>query len=218
MLQLAMPKKKNTKKRPTRSLIVRALTPSTVSSALNIGLSAIAVGLLLIIFMTNAGALQQNLINWHRDEPDRSLTLPGQDPPQNNQPALASNWPVLVLWATVGLLLYGLATYIVHTFTRAAHFKRTYTYVSALPPEVFETLVRQLELRCTALIILFGLAYVLAVQIVPYCILLIQAAAADLSSPHGVVYTFASFLVLTISLHALTVFARLSLGRTRLFT
>lgn len=215
MLLLVMTRKRNIKK--TKHPISRILTPSWVS-----GLTAIAIALLLtggtiIVFLQNTGSLEHQLISWQAQS-TKPLTTPDETLPENDQPNLASSWPLIIFWSLVGLAVYAISTYIVHTATRTAHFNKTLQTLKKQPTNVLESLVEHMALRIVAFVTLVWLASVFVRWIIPYCILVSHASATDLASASGILYALLSMAIITVSLHLMAIFLRLSLGKTRIFT
>ncbi len=177
----------------------------------------ILTALLLIVFMTNNGALKQHLLVWQQGSFSRPLTMPGEELPPNPSPSLSSTWPLIIFWGLIGILTYTLSSYIVHTFQRSLKFKKTFHEIEALPASTIEQLIEHMLLRCVAFIVVAILLVVLLKSVVPYIILLTQASASNFVSINGLAYSIFSVIILVASLHIIVVFMRLSFGKNRIF-
>lgn len=202
------------KKHPVHRLI----TPSWLSGITALSVALLLTGGAIIIFMTHAGVLQQHLLVWQQDQRQTALTTPDETLPENDRPSFGTSWPLIIGWGFVGLLIYGLSSYIVHTLQRTFRFNTTLKDMKRQPRHAMETLVEHLLLRIIATVALFGLLIVVVRRIIPYCVLIAHASASDFRSVHGFLYALLSVVVLVLSMHIITIFLRLSLGKIRIFS
>ncbi|MDL2363198.1 MAG: hypothetical protein QFB86_02340 [Patescibacteria group bacterium] len=200
------------------SPFLRLLTPSWVSALFivifSVGLTAGVIG----VFLANTSDLQQYLTTLQQKDEPKPLTMPGQVLVEDDKPALLTSWPLMLVWGLTGLVVYSLATYAVQAITESVRFRQSLGYVNARPKQAVTEFIEHIILRGLASFIVIILLIVILRKVVPYCILAAHAAASDLVTLNGLEYTFVSAGVMAVSLHVLTIFVRLSLGRTRVVT
>jgi hypothetical protein len=194
------------------------LTPSWLS-----GLVAIVAGLVvsfgvIIVFSLNNSALQQQLLAWEQTQPRSAMTSPYQNLPENDHPTLKGSWPLLLVWGGVGMLVYAAVAIVLHDLGRAEELRESLNYVNARPQTALATTAEHLLLRLIAFVVLVVVAIFCLRQVIPYCITAADASAADFFSLDGGLYALLSFGPIAVSLHVLTILARLSLGRSRVFS
>lgn len=204
--------------REDRQAISLLLTPSWMS-----GLIAVLVGLIvcvgvITIFNYNNTDVQKQLITWQQSKPDRKLTTPDQVVEADDTPTLQGSWPLIVLWSVIGLLVYGIAVFIVHSLQSAKQITDSLGYVNAKPETVLISTAEHILIRLLALGVLIGGAYLFWYKVIPYAINAARVAALDSLSFSGAMAALLSFVSIALSLHVLTIFLRLSLARTRVFS
>jgi hypothetical protein len=190
--------------------IRRLITPSRFS----------AVTIVLIASLLCAGIVllhNPHMLGLYNTSPPKTLT-PEDIPIHNSSSGLATNWPIIVFWWVVGLPIYALAYYLVHTAQRASHAKRTYKQLKRLPAPSMEVLVEHLLLRMTALVTFIFLCILFVRNVVPFSALTLKTAvdsADNLVTLSGIILVI---LLLVVALHLLTIFLRLSLGKLRILS
>lgn len=203
--------------REDRTLINQILTPSWLS-----GLIAVIAGLAICIgvgvaFHYNNTSVQQQIISWQQSKPQRALTTPDQELEENDQPTLAGSWPLILLWSAVGLVVYAIAAYIVHSIQSAKQLKDSLGYTHTDRTTVIKSTIEHFLIRFIALLLFVGGCSLFVNRVIPYSITAARSAAVDLFSASGTVSFILSFASVTISLHILTVLLRLALARPRVF-
>jgi hypothetical protein len=201
-----------------RQLFNLLLTPSWLS-----GLIAIGCGLILTIgvitaFNVNNSAVQQQLTKWQQDQPAKPLTTPDQTVTSEGRPKLKDSWPLLVVWSGIGLAVYILMASVVHSLSEAEALRESLGYVNANPKTALEITAGHVALRIVAFAGLIVLARIFYKEIIPYAITAAHASAVDIISITGILYAVLSCAIVIVSIHLLTIFLRLSLGRTRTFS
>lgn len=201
-----------------KKLIGLLLTPSWLS-----GMIAVMAGLILsagviLVFSLNTSSFQQQLIVWQQDQPERALTQPGTYVGSEGRPQLKDSWPLLVVWAGVGLIVYMITAALVHSLSNAAAIRQSMGYVHANPTKTLEITVGHIILRLIAAVALVIMVKIFIDQVIPYAITAAHASASDLVSVTGILYAFVAFAIVAVSLHLQTIFLRLTLGRARIFS
>lgn len=197
--------------------LLKVLTPSWLSGLVAIVISLVLTVGVIVGFSMNNSTVNQQLAAWQQDQPEPDRTEPGEYL-ETPKPTLQTTWPLMVVWAVIGLFVYSVAAAIIRSLTRAAELKESLNYVNAKPDIMLKTAVEHLMLRVVAGIVLIVLATVFMQQVVPYAITAAHASASDLVSLTGVLYVLLAFAVTTISLHMQVIFVRLTLGRIRIFS
>lgn len=193
------------------------LTPSWLS-----GLLAVSAGLIItigviVVFSLHTSGVQQQLTAWQINKPQRALTTPDEVLAENDRPSLSQSWPLVVVWAGIGLAVYAVAAAIVRSLSNAEDLRESLDYVNARPHELLKETIEHAALRFAAAILLVALTLAMIKKVLPYCITASHASAGDILSPVGILYMLLSFAVLVISLHIETILLRLTLGRVRIF-
>lgn len=194
------------------------LTPSWLS-----GLLAVVVGLIICVgtiavFHYNDTTMQKQLIAWQQSKPEKPLTTPEQVLEENDKPTLKGSWPLIVVWSITGLVVYLIAVYVVHSIESTKQFADSINYVNSRPESVLVATAEKLTLRFVSFLFLIATGYLVWHNVIPYGIMAGRVAALDLLSVGGILAAILSFSVVALSLHVLTVFARLTLGRPRVFS
>ncbi|MEK7594499.1 MAG: hypothetical protein AAB436_02590 [Patescibacteria group bacterium] len=199
-----------------RKVIELLLTPSWLSGMIAIVLALVISGGAIIAFEIHNDSLTQQLLSWQQDKPEKPLTTPDQIVVAE-KPTLQSSWPLLVLWSLMGLVVYAIAAWIIHSIAKAAEVRESLKYVNAKPDALLTTTAEHLVLRILGSVVLVSFVVVFWKVIIPYSITAAHAAAADLLSLEGVLYGLLSFSLVVVSAHALTIALRLALGTVRVF-
>ncbi len=200
-----------------RKVIGLLLSPSWLSAVIAITLAlVISIGA-IVAFEIHNDSLTQQLLTWQQtSKPQEKLTTPDQIV-ASEKPTIQTSWPLLVLWSMTGLLVYSIAAGIIHSFAKAEEVRESLNYMNSEPKALLATTAEHLILRVLGSILLVGSAIAFWKLIVPYSITASHAAAADLFSLDGVLFTLISFSLILVSAHALTICLRLALGTVRVF-
>jgi hypothetical protein len=199
-----------------RRLLGSLLSPSWLS-----GLVVVIIGLVItlgtfITFNFDTSAIQQQLVSWQQNQPERPLTTPYESLP-SSKPTLQNTWPLLLVWGIVGLVVYAVAINVTRALSDAAKLRQTMDYVNALPKAMLEFVVGHIALRVLAVLMAAGLLWLFFKQTIPYSITAAHASAVEPASLNGFVYALLSFAIVVVHLHLIIIFARLATGRPRVF-
>lgn len=191
------------------------LTPSWAS-----GLIAVIVGLVLSLgvigaYSLNNSAVQRQLNVWQQEQPQKELTKPGEIVTADPTPQLKDSWPLLIVWAGVGLIVYVIAAAMVHALSDAEALRESMGYVHADPAKTLEITIGHIILRLLAFAGLVAVVIAFYREVIPYCITAAHAAAGDLLSLEGLLYGILAFAVAALGVQIITIFLRMSLGRAR---
>jgi|GEM_PF-1039499 len=200
-----------------QKVISQLLAPSSLSGLLAILIGLVITGGVLIVFATNDSAVQQQLIAWQPHNTPKALTTPSQHLEESDKPTLKGSWPLLIVWSGVGLIVYGIAMAIVRSISSAKELTEELEYVNAKPVLELEIAVEHFIGRFVSATIAIGLCAVFVKQVIPYSITAAHAAAADILSGTGLEYSLLSFAIVVVTLHIITIFSRLAVGRVRIF-
>lgn len=199
-------------------LLSLLLSPSWLS-----GLIAVLCGLVMTLgtitaFSFSNSYIQQQLIVRQQEEPVKPLTKPGEPVPNSNESGLQNSWPLLIIWAGVGLIVYMITAAFVHSLSDAEALRESLGYVNAKPLATLEIAFGHAILRVVAAIGLIILLKVFYDQVIPYAITASRASALEPTTLIGVLYAFLSFAIIVVAIHLQTMFLRLALGRPRIFS
>jgi len=200
-----------------KSNLDELLQPSWLS-----GLIAVTVGLVvtvgvLLVFSFNNSPFQQQLTSLQNTS-SPTLTLPGQAPPGTTENSLENTWPLMGFWALVGLVIYFIVETVVNVFHNIEELREEMDYVHARRDLIVRTTVEYLLIRLLAVTVWLFFIDMFFKKIIPYSILAAHAAASDLHTWQGYLYALMSFFMIATSLQLHTIFLRLSLRRTRVFS
>lgn len=197
-----------------RKTISLLLSPSWLSGLVVVFVGFAITAGVIISFSVYNSPIQQQLITWQQSQPKPGPSA-YDERPLTEKPSLQNSWPLIAVWAIIGLGVYFIAASIIRSLNNAVELKKTMNYVNAKPDKILHTAVEHAILRIIASLILIGLFVSFLRHVMPYSITAAHAAAADLISVEGIVYAFLSFAVVIVSLHMQVIFLRLSLGRVR---
>lgn len=201
-----------------KQLIGQILSPSWLS-----GLIAVVAGLTIcigvgVVFHYNDTAVQKQIIAWQQSKPQRALTTPEQTLQENDKPTLKGSWPLILLWSVIGLLVYSIAAYIVHSIQSAKQLRDTLDYTNVNKETVIKSTVEHLLIRFMALILFVAGCSLFVNRVIPYSITAARVTAIDLFSISGILAAVLSFASVAVSLHILTILLRLTVARPRVFS
>lgn len=201
-----------------KELVGQILTPSWLSGLIAVvaGL-AISVGV-VVAFHYNNTSIQQQIITWQQAQPQRTLTTPDQELVENDNPTLQGSWPLILLWSAVGLVVYAIAAYIVHTIQSAKQLKDSLDYTNINRTTVLKSTIEHLLIRFIALVLFVCGCSLFVNRVIPYSITAARVTAIELLSVSGLISAILSFASIAISLHILTILLRLSVARARVFS
>lgn len=197
--------------------IGQLIKPSSLSLTVGILLGLIVTVGVIVAFATKNSAVQQQLVTWQTKT--THLTTPEENGSliENDKPTLAGSWPLLVIWAMVGIGVYALTMTIIHTITNAKELTESMEYVNAKPKWQMEVALEHFVMRFVSLVIFVCLTVVLVKQVLPYSITASHAAALDVISLDGALYAVLSFAIIVCTVHLQTIFLRLASGKLRVF-
>jgi hypothetical protein len=204
-----------------KNLFGQLLAPSWLSAMVAIIVGLIITLGVLIAFSVNNSSIQRQLVGWQQSQPEKpqkALTTPDQIVRSDDKPKLQDSWPLLVVWAGVGLLVYAITAWVIHSLGNAESLRESMGYVNARPREQLRAAAGHLILRGLALAILVILVYLFFHEVIPYSITAAHAGTVELPSTTGGLYALLSFLIIVVSIQMQTIFLRLSTGRVRVFS
>ncbi len=195
-------------------------SPSWISGLLAVSLGLIFSIGVIITFSLNTSSVQQQLISWQQDhdKPQRPLTQPGTLVTADEHPQLKDSWPLLIVWAGVGLLVYMMIAAAVHSLSEAEAVRESLGYVHANPAKTLQVTLGHVILRLSAAVALAVMVIIFYKQVIPYSITASRASTSDIQSINGVLYAILAFSIVALSWHLQAIFLRLSLGRARVFS
>lgn len=200
-----------------QKIIGQLLTPSFFSGVIAVLVGIVVTGGVLIAFASNTSSIEQQLIGWQPHNTPSSLTTPDQTLVENDKPTLKGSWPLLVVWSLVGLVVYAIAMSIARSLSDAKELTEELEYVNAKPALELEVAVEHFLARAVSGVVVICLLVVLVRQVIPYSITAAHAAAADIASGSGAEYALLSFAIIVVTLHVITIFTRLAVGKVRVF-
>lgn len=198
-----------------KKFLALLLTPSWIS-----GLVSVVVGLVLSLgvigaYTFSSASFQQQLDVWQQNQPQKELTKPGEYVGADQTPKVKDSWPLLVIWAGVGLIVYLITAAIVHSLSSAAELRHSLGYVHADKEKTIGITIGHIILRLIAFVALVAMLVIFYKRVIPYCITASHAAASDLLTLQGLLYGVLSFSMAALGIHMITVFARMAIGRPR---
>ncbi len=194
----------------------KVLSPTWISGLI-IVLSAILVtGGAMVTFSLSHSAFKQDLIGWEQSHTD-SLSITGQST-QSVTPDLQNSWPLILVWAGVGLLTYTIASSIVRFILETIEFRRELNYVHANRRSMLAVTLEHLFMRLASAILLLLLILLFVYHVLPYAISAAQASAGHIFTVDGVRNAIFSFIFTMLCVYFATVLLRLSIGKARVFS
>jgi hypothetical protein len=200
-----------------RHFLRAVLAPSWLSWLVIILAALIVTGGAVLTFSLNHSGLKQDLIGWEQNHNTNTLSASGQST-QSVAPTLANSWPLIIVWAGVGLLTYSVAVSIVRFILESIQFRRQLEYVNADPRSMLEVTVEHLVTRIVASVLLLLLVLSFIYHMLPYTISVARISANGLLTVTGSRDVATSFLLTAVFAYFANVLLRLSLGKARIFT
>jgi len=191
--------------------------PSVMSATIAVLAGLVLTGGVLIAFATSNSSVQQQILAWRPQPAQKTLTTPDQTLPENDHPTLKGSWPLLIVWSAIGLAVYAVSVWIIHSLKSAKDLSEEVNYVNAKPKVQLETAFEHFVLRFVSFAILIVLSYLLVKQVVPYSITAAYASSLDIVSGNGLLYAILSFAIVVVTVHLQTIFLRLTFGKVRVF-
>jgi len=170
----------------------------------------------MVTFGLNHSAFKQDLIGWEQSHTD-SLSITGQST-QSVNPTLENSWPLILVWAGVGLLTYTVASSIVRFILESIEFRRELNYVHANRKSMVAVTLEHLFMRLVSAILLLILILLFVYHVLPYAISAAQASAGHALSSTGIRGAVFSFVLTMLCLYFATILLRLSIGKARIFS
>jgi hypothetical protein len=197
---------------------LRAILAVSWLSGLVIVLAGLIItGGAIITFSLNHSAFKQDLVSWEQSHVTETLSISGQST-QTVNPTFANSWPLIVIWAIVGVLIYLLAASVVQGIIGTIEFERELDYIHANPSSMLKSIIEHLVMRLVAVLLLVTLAVLFVYHTLPYVISASRISAADLWSLHGLKYAAISFILIALCAYAGSILLRLALGRERVYS
>lgn len=122
-----------------------------------------------------------------------------------------------MFWMLVGLAVFLSLSSLGHTLSSITETIETTRYLNQRKKLLLENLYMRMTVRSTGILGLAVFYVFLAKFILPFALLANQAWLGHLYSLEGWLYGVLGFIVLALSLHIITVFARLAMLKPRLF-
>ena len=191
--------------------------PSVMSATIAVLAGLVLTGGVLIAFATSNSSVQQQILAWRPQPAQKTLTTPDQTLPENDHPTLKGSWPLLIVWSAIGLAVYAVSVWIIHSLKSAKDLSEEVNYVNAKHKVQLETAFEHFVLRFVSFAILIVLSYLLVKQVVPYSITAAYASSLDIVSGNGLLYAILSFAIVVVTVHLQTIFLRLTFGKVRVF-
>lgn len=198
-----------------RHFLTEVLKPSWLS-----GLVIICAGLIvsigsIITFSLSHSSFKQELLSWQQSRTHAALPLIGQST-QTVNPTIQNTWPLILLWALVGLVIYVIAASIVRLILQIIEFRKELDYVHANRRSMVRTTVEHIFMRLIAAILLISLGLLFIDRILPFAVSESSTAQAHLLSVHGGWFAFASFALTALTFYVGSVLLRLTFGKSRI--
>jgi len=198
------------------SFLRAVLAPSWLS-----GLVVVLAGLIitvgaLITFSLNNSALKQDLIGWEQSHTNTGLSLTGQSL-QAVSPTLANSWPLILVWAVVGLVTYVIAAAIIRFILETIQLSRQLDYVHANRRLMVENIIEHLVMRLVAALLLLTLVLLFVYHTLPYVISACRTSVSYSWSLNGARYAAISFILTALCTYAGSILLRLTIGKKRVF-
>jgi hypothetical protein len=194
---------------------LRAVLSLSWLSGLVIVLSGLIVtGGSIITFELNQSAFKQELLLWMQSHSDNTISVSGQST-QTVNPTLANSWPLILVWAAVGLLIYMIAASIVRAVIGTIEFERELDYVHANPHSMLKNIIEHIVMRLVAGVFLITLVILFMYHTLPYVISAGRTSAANFWSATGIENAVISFALTALCAYAASILLRLTLGKER---
>ena len=149
---------------------MRAVLGISWLSGLSIILAALIVtGGAILTFSLNNSAFKQDLLSWEHSHVSKTISISGQST-QTVNPTLANSWPLILVWAVVGLAIYVIAAAIVRAVIGTIEFERELDYIHAKPISMLKSIIEHLVTRVVAGILLVTLVLLFIYHTLPYVI------------------------------------------------
>jgi hypothetical protein len=199
-----------------RHFLKAVLAPTWLSSLVIVLAALIVTAGTMITFGLNHSAFKQDLLGWEQSHTD-SLSITGQSTESVN-PTIENSWPLILVWAGVGLLTYTVASSIVRFILEAIEFRRELDYVHANRKSMMAVTVEHLIMRLVSAILLLVLVLLFVYHVLPYAISTAQASAGHVLTVAGIRGAVLSFIFTMLCVYFASVLMRMSIGRTRVFS
>jgi hypothetical protein len=192
------------------------LAPSWLSGLVVVLSGLIVTAGAIITFSLNNSAFKQDLIGWEQSHTNTGLSVTGQSLQPVN-PTLANSWPLILVWAVVGLVTYIIAAAIVRFILETVQVRRQLDYVHANPRLMVEYIIEHLVMRLIAALLLVTLVMLFVYHTLPYVISASRTSVNYSWSLNGARYAAISFILTALCTYAGSILLRLTLGQKRVF-
>lgn len=196
---------------------VKLIAPSWLSNLIAIvaGL-VLSLGVILAYNFKNS-SVQQQLVAWEQTQSKPVLSAAGQTLPAI-KPTLHNSWPLLILWAVVGLTVYFIVMALMHSLTNTKQIMSSLKYKNAKPHSILRLSFERILLRVTALVLSLVLVELFIKKVIPYAITAALSGRHGFSDTHHLIYPLLAFIVVVFTIHLITIFLRLASGKLRVFS
>ncbi|HVA10633.1 MAG TPA: hypothetical protein VNG32_00505, partial [Candidatus Dormibacteraeota bacterium] len=130
---------------------------------------------------------------------------------------LANSWPLILVWAVVGLVTYVIAAAVIRFILETVQLKRQLDYVHSNPRLMVEYIVEHLVMRLIAGLLLVMLVLLFVYHTLPYVISASRTSVGYSWSLNGARYAAISFILTALCTYAGSILLRLTLGKKRVF-
>jgi hypothetical protein len=191
------------------------LAPSWLSGLVVVLSGLIVTAGAIITFSLNNSAFKQDLIGWEQSHANTGLSVTGQSLQPVN-PTLANSWPLILVWAVVGLVTYIIAAAIIRFILETIQLRQQLDYVHANPRLMVEYIIEHLVMRLIAALLLVTLVMLFVYHTLPY---VISASRISVNSwsLNAAPYVAISFILTALCAYAGSILLRLTLGKKRVF-
>jgi hypothetical protein len=195
----------------------KILTPSWLS-----GLIAISAGLIvtvgvIVAFSFSNTIAQQRLTVWQNTS-QPALALPGENPPTTTTNSLQNTWPLIGFWLIVGLLVYLIVEAGMKAINDANELKEELVYVHSRREVLLRVNAIALLIRLLAMVGWLFFIDVFFKRLIPYSITASRVSVSDIKNLSAFYDAALSFAMMTVSIHIHTIFLRVALHKSRVFS
>lgn len=193
------------------------IAPSWLSSLVIVLVGLIVAGGAVVTFSLNHSVFKQDLVGWEQSHASKTLSITGQST-QIVNPNFANSWPLILVWAVVGLAIYVIAASIIRGIIGTIEFEQELNYIHANPHSMLKNIIEHLVMRLIAAFLLVTLVVVFVYHTLPYIISVSRHSATHPWSLNGIHYAVVSFVLTVLCAYAGSILLRLALGRERVFS
>jgi hypothetical protein len=196
----------------SRQHLAAVITPSILSGVVTGVISVLVTGFAVVASYGKDGVLQQGLFAAN------NLSAPTYHQITDNlaQNTAASNVPLFIFWAAVGLIVYLFAINIVTAFSSGVLLEEELNYVNSQRSKLIHFEIMVALIRAAILVGWLVYVQVFMKLLLPYALAAAHAARLN-NMLSGLIQVGLAALTLFIGIHLQLVFLRLLLLKTRVF-